>query len=45
MGASDPPEKWQRGMVGRINVEKTTKHCYILNLLALGLMISEKKIF
>ena len=33
-----------KGMVGRVNVE-ITKHCYILNLLALGLMVSEKKIF
>ena len=26
-------------------MKKTTKHCYILNLLTLGLMVSEKKIF
>ena len=31
-------------MVGRIYVG-ITKHCYILNMLALGLMASEKKIF
>ena len=33
-----------RGMVGRIYVE-TTKYCYILNLLNLGLLASKKKIF
>ena len=34
-----------RGMVGRIYVGETTKHRYILNQSALGLMVSEKKIF
>ena len=33
-----------RDMVGRIYVGDP-KHCYILNLLALGLMVSENKIF
>ena len=33
-----------RGMDGRISVGDYL-HCYILNLLALGLMVSEKKIF
>ena len=33
-----------RGMVEEL-MKKTTKHCYILNLLTLGLMVSEKKIF
>ena len=32
-----------RGMVGRIYVGDT-KYCYIPNMLALGLMASEKKI-
>ena len=47
MGANDP---WSmssldpRGLIGRIYVE-TTIHSYILNLLALGLMVSEKKSF
>ena len=47
MGANDPRGMANldpRGMVGRIYKE-TTKHCYILNLLALGLMVSKKKIF
>ena len=47
MGANDPPGGGQfgpRGMVGRIYVGDHL-HCYILNLLALGLMVSEKKIF
>ena len=47
MGAHDPQGMTNldpRGMVGGIYIE-TTKHCYILNLLALGLLASEKKIF
>ena len=32
-----------RGMVGRIYVGDP-KHCYILNMLALGLMASKKKV-
>ena len=45
------PETWPIWtpwcMVGRIyeRDHQTTKHHYILNLLALGLMVSEKKIF
>ena len=39
MASMDP-----RGLIGRIYVGDT-KHCYILKLLALGLMVSEKKIF
>ena len=30
----------QRGMIGRIYI-----HCYILNIQALGFVVSEKKIF
>ena len=47
MGANDPRGMANldpRGMVDRIYVE-TTKHCYILSMLALGLLASEKKIF
>ena len=33
-----------QGMVGKTYVD-ATKHCYILNMLVLGLMASEKKIF
>ena len=47
MGANDTPGVAgldQRGLTGRIYV-KDTKHCYILNLLVLCLMVSEKKIF
>ena len=33
-----------RGMVGRI-YKRTTIHCYIQNMKALGLVVSEKKIF
>ena len=44
MGANDPRGMASldpRGMVGRIYVG-TTKHCYILNIIAVGLMVSEK---
>ena len=47
MGAYDPQGRVNldlKGMVGRI-YEKMTKHCYILNMLALTHMVSEKKIF
>ena len=47
MGANDPeawpiwaPGTWLTGFM-----LETTKHCYILNMLALGLRASEKKIF
>ena len=33
-----------RGMVGRI-IKRTTIHCYIQNMKALGLVVSDKKIF
>ena len=39
MGADD-----HRGKVGRIYKEDTT-HCYIQNMKALGLVVSEKKFF
>ena len=47
MGGNDPQgvdNLDPRGVIGRIYVG-TTKHCYILNLYSLGLMVSEKKIF
>ena len=34
---------YHRGMVGRI--KRTTLHCYTQNMKALGLLISENKIF
>ena len=46
MGANDPRGMANldaRGMVGRLY--KTPKHCYILNMLALNLMVSNKKVF
>ena len=39
-GASNDP----RGMVSRI-IKRTTIHCYTQNMKALGLVVSEKKIF
>ena len=50
MGANDPQGMANldpRGMVGRFIycTYLFTKHCYILNILALGLMASEKKVF
>ena len=47
MGANDPWGKAifdPRGMVGRI-YKKTTTHCYVQNMKALDLVVSEKKIF
>ena len=47
MGANDPrgvANLDPRGMIGWIYVG-STKHCYILNIQALGLVVSEKKIF
>ena len=47
MGANDLPgiaNLDPRGMIGSI-MKETTKHCYMLNLLALGLMVSANKIF
>ena len=47
MGANDPQGEAifdPRGMVGRI-YKRTTTHCYIQNIKALGLVVSEKKIF
>ena len=44
MGAKDPrgvANLDPSGLTGRIYVG-TTKHCYILNIYAVGLMISEK---
>ena len=47
MGANDPragpfltPGAWLAGFIKR-----TTTHCYIQNMKALGLVVSEKKIF
>ena len=40
MASFDP-----RGMVGRIYKERITKHFYTQKIKALGLMVSEKKIF
>ena len=47
MGANDPRGGAifdPRGMIGRIYIEDT-KHCYTQNMKALGLVVSEKKIF
>ena len=47
MGANDPrgiANLDHRGTIGSIYVG-TPKHCYILNIQALGLVVSEKKIF
>ena len=47
MGANDPRGAANldpKSMIGRIYVD-TTKHCYILNIQAYGLMVSEKNIF
>ena len=47
MGVHDRLELGQfgpRGLIGKIYVG-ITKHCWIQNILALGLMVSEKKIF
>ena len=35
---------WTQGAWLAGFMQETTKHCYILNMLALGLMASEKKI-
>ena len=47
MGANNPRGRVifdPRAMVGRI-IKRTTKHCYTQNMKALGLVVSEKKIF
>ena len=47
MGANDPQGRAifdPRGMVGRIK-KRTTIHCYIQNIKALGLVVSEKIVF
>ena len=47
MGANDPRGRGQFGSQGRSwqNLCRSTNHCYILYLLALGIMVSKKKIF
>ena len=45
MGANDPRGGAifvPRGMIGRIYIKKTTTHCYIQNMKALGQVVSEK---
>ena len=45
---NDAPEAWPIKAIGtRLAgfMKRTTKHCYTQNIKALGLMISEKKIF
>ena len=47
MGANGPlgvASFGPRGLIGRIYVG-STKHCYLLNIQAVVLMVSEKKIF
>ena len=47
MGANDPRGVANldlRGIIGRVYVGTTTKHCYMLNIQTPGLMVSEKNI-